>query len=196
MSACDTLPMSKVMLDDHHGPWTEEDYLALDETEQRIELLDGSLWVSPAPNGPHQDISGRLFARLLPGCDEAGYRVRQDVNVRLRTGRIMQPDLIISRGPRVVTVTEASDVLLICEITSPSNATTDRALKKQLYAEARIKWYLLIEPEMTDYESATLHLFRLDADGYSTYAMAKDEETLTLDEPFPIRIQAKRLLGL
>ncbi len=196
MSACDTLPMSKVTLDDHHGPWTEEEYLALDETDQRIELLDGSLWVSPAPNGPHQDISVRLAAELLPLCDKAGLRVRPDVNVRLRTGRIMQPDLIISRGPRVVTVTDASDVLVVCEITSPSNATTDRALKKQLYAEARIKWYLLIEPEMTDYESVTLHLFRLEADGYSTYAVARGDETLTLDEPFPIRIEANRLLGL
>lgn len=180
---------------EHEGPWTEADLLALGETSQRIELLDGSLWVSPAQNGPHQDISGRLLATLLPGGDEAGLRVRLDVNVRLKSARIMQPDLIISRGPRAVSVTDASDVLLVCEITSPSNAITDRAVKRHLYAEAGIAWYLLIEPELTNYESVTLSLLRLTEDGYITYATARGDETLSLDHPFPVKIEANRLLG-
>lgn len=188
--------MSEVMLDDHTGPWTEDEFFALGETSNRIELFDGSLWVSPRPIAPHQDICGRLYAKLLPAADEAGLWVRLDVDVRLAADRILEPDLIISEGRRVVKATDASDVLLVCEITSPSNAAMDRVLKRELYAAAKIKWYLLIEPDMRNYESVTLHLLRLEADRYETYAVAEGDETLTLEEPLPISIQANHLLGI
>ncbi|GIE78328.1 hypothetical protein Aph02nite_42780 [Actinoplanes philippinensis] len=178
------------------GPWTEEEFLALGETNHRIELFDGSLWVTPRPNAPHQQISVRLAAGLLPGADAARLWILADMNVRLAAGTVTRPDLIIARGPRVVTMVDASDVLLACEIASPSNTTTDRVLKKELYAAAKIGWYLLVEPEMTTYESVTLHLFRLGPDGYTTYAVAEGDETLIIDDPFPASISGNRLLGI
>ncbi|WP_433797537.1 Uma2 family endonuclease [Actinoplanes sp. CA-252034] len=141
-------------------------------------------------------MSVRLSAGLLPAADAAELWILTDMNVRLSAGTIMRPDLVIALGPRVVTVVEGSDVLLACEIASPSNTTTDRVLKKQLYAAAQIEWYLLIEPEMTRYESAALHLFRLGANGYATYAVAEGDETLTLEEPFQISIKGNSLLGI
>jgi Uma2 family endonuclease len=145
---------------------------------------------------PHQHISGRLSTALLPGADATGLWALPHIDVRLRAGTIMRPDVVLTRGAGSVTMTDASGVLLAAEITSPSSATTDRVLKKELYADAKIRWYLLIEPEMTKYQSVTLTLFRLCAGGYETYAIAKGDETLTLDDPFPVAINANGLLGI
>ena len=49
-------------LGDHPLAWTEQEYLALGETAERIELFDGGLQVTPAPTFRHQDISYALAA--------------------------------------------------------------------------------------------------------------------------------------
>lgn len=186
--------MSMGMLDDHEGPWTEADWLALGETNARIELIDGSLWVSPAPNYPHQAISTQLLFSLREPARNAGLRALPTTNVRLHTGRIVIPDIVVDQGPRLGVIGEASDVVLVCEITSPSNAITDRQQKKLFYSAARIPWYLLVEPGFGDYESVTLQLFRLEGQAYAEHATAKRGETLISDLPFPIAIDTEDLL--
>ncbi|WP_229830825.1 Uma2 family endonuclease [Actinoplanes ianthinogenes] len=186
--------MSQVSLQDRDAPWTEEEYLALGETISRIELIDGSLWVSPAPNFPHQGISTMLMFQLHQPARAAGLRALPATNLRLRTGRIVIPDIVVGGGPRVVLVGEATDVVLVGEITSPSNAATDRLQKMSFYAEAGIPWYLLVEPDFTDYESVTLRLLRLADKAYLEHATAKQGETLTSDVPFPISISTEELL--
>ncbi|WP_043511268.1 MULTISPECIES: Uma2 family endonuclease [unclassified Actinoplanes] len=187
--------MSQVTLPYHEGPWSEDDYLALGETDHRIELIDGSLWVSPAPNRPHQHISAFLWLALQATARTAGFQVLLTTNLRLATGRILIPDLVVDNGPPLEIVGEATDAVLVCEITSPSNATSDRILKRALYAEAGVPWYLLVEPDFSDYASLTLRLFRLTGREYVEHALAKQGETLRSRLPFPISISTDDLIS-
>src|SRR4051794_26376351 len=154
MSTCDTLPVSEPIRD-HPESWTEAEYLALDGTTDRIELIDGSLRVSPAPNRPHQYISFHILAAIYDSVEAAGLLAWEAVNVRLGPRRLVIPDLVVGSMDFLGNVADAADVLLVGEILSPADAANDQILKPRLYAEAKVPWYLLIEPDLTDYQSVT-----------------------------------------
>jgi Uma2 family endonuclease len=183
--------MSVASLEPHFGPWTEQEYLALGETTQRIELLDGNLIVSPAPSKRHQTISLRLANAIDAAAGPSGLAVFEAVNVRLRPERIKIPDLVVADTDDEGAVVEADEVRLICEIVSPTSAAQDRLIKMQLYAAAGIPWYLLVEQ---DGRTLTLRLFRLDGDHYLEHAVAKSGEPLQITEPIRLTLDPATLL--
>ena len=171
-------------------PWTESDFLALDESAERIELLDGSLHVTPAPTPRHQYISGELRAALRPATRTAGVNVLEAVNVRLRPNRIPIPDLVVTSDINFdELVIDADAILLACEIISPSNAAIDRVLKMHYYAAAGIPRYLLI-----DQASGTMYLYELVGETYIERSVTKADEVLHLTEPVVATISPGELL--
>lgn len=83
---------------EHVGPWTEQDYLALPSDRRRIELLDGSLLVSPSAGYRHQRMSSQLWLALSAAAPP-GFEVLEAINVRVAPGKILIPDLVAVTTP-------------------------------------------------------------------------------------------------
>lgn len=146
----------------HRGPWSEADYLALPEQQaQRVELIDGELLVTPHGDARHQNLGFRLcreFERQLPDHIVAIH----EANVRLRTGRLVIPDVVVATDLSEPLIFSATDIALTAEIVSPWGQARDRILKPAMNAESGIGWYLLVERD----PALELILHRLDGGGY------------------------------
>jgi len=174
----------------HVLPWTEQEYLALGETADRVELFDGSLYVTPAPTPRHQTISSELYVALRLAARAAGLRAHQAVNVRLKPGRMPIPDLVVaSPTDPDDPVVPGEKVKLVCEIVSPSNAAADKVLKMHYYAAAGIEWYLIVEQP-----TGTLRLYRLEGDKYTEHSVTEVGQVLRLIEPVAAEIDPASLL--
>jgi Uma2 family endonuclease len=75
---------------EHVGPWTEQDYLALPADRRRIELLDGSLLVSPSAGYRHQRLSFQLCYALAVAAPP-GFEMLEAINVRVAPGSNPDP---------------------------------------------------------------------------------------------------------
>jgi len=181
--------MTSAILSDGQ-PISEDEFLAIGETPDRIELFDGSLVMTPAPTTIHQQIVGELYAALRTPARRAGVRALPGANVRLSPSRILIPDFLITTEMTNSLIINAGAVVLICEVVSPSNATTDRLTKKHYYATAGIPWYLLIEQD-----TGTLHLHRLAGDAYTEHSVTKPGDVLHLTEPVIADIDPEELLS-
>jgi Uma2 family endonuclease len=169
----------------HAGPWTEQDYLALPES-RCIELLDGALLVSAAPATTHQRTARRV-SLTIESAAPAGLEVLEAINVRVGTGRIFIPDIVVLREAGLEKTTcEAADALVVVEVASPSRPGIDRIVKPAVYANAGIPYYVLVEPGGSN-SSATA--FALTPAGvYAEAARSDAHGVLHLRQPFPVSI--------
>ncbi|MDQ2709515.1 MAG: Uma2 family endonuclease [Actinomycetota bacterium] len=179
------------MLDTAHEPWTEATFLALPPNRQ-VELLDGSLLVSPMASHRHQWLGHRLCS-VLNAAAPAGLRAMPPVNVRVGRNRILISDVtVIANVDMSAKVTDAEDVRLVVEVTSPGNAYVDRGLKPQLYSEAGIPHYLRIEL-LGDQSTALMH--ELCGDRYVETGRFGPGEVTVLTDPFAARFDLGELIG-
>ncbi|MEO8622033.1 MAG: Uma2 family endonuclease [bacterium] len=134
--------------------WTVDMVDALPDDGQRYELIDGELFVTPAPGEPHQDIVRDLCVRLalyLNGHGVGKVMISPaDVRRGDRTRNRVQPDVFVVRlvdGKRPAYPYELHDLLLAVEVASPSNPILDYQVKRDLYLREGILEYWIINPD-------------------------------------------------
>ena len=160
---------------------SEERFLALPESMQRQELIDGEVYVSPSPNIGHQRAVGALFVLLRQWASGPGnaFIGLSPLDVRVAPGHIVQPDLFVLLGgtPASTPIDEVPD--LVIEVLS-SNQSYDRLLKRYVYEQAGVREYWMVDVEAGVIEIAV--------DG----ALSEHHDTLTSDvlEGFVVHVAA------
>lgn len=175
-----------VLLPTHEGPWTLDDVLALPEdNSQRIELVDGMLYVSPLGNALHQHLVFEASYSLRSACPKE-FQTTIELNVQFDGDRLFIPDFTVlkKRGAKGLTV-PAADVLLIGEVLSRSTKMNDLVVKRQMYAEAGISYYLIIDPAK---DVPQARLFELGNEGKYVEIARSDAGVLEIERPFPVTI--------
>ena len=129
---------------------SEEEVLALPESMDRVELLDGEVIVTPSPSPWHQELLSRivvalrLWARSHPGPVYVGLA---PLDVRFGAGRILQPDAFVVLD-RVDVAVEGplARVPEICVEVLSTNRAHDRLTKRFVFATAGVRELWVVEP--------------------------------------------------
>lgn len=130
---------------------TYVDYLKTSDDE-RYELLNGELILSPSPKEVHQSISGILHLMVGTFVRDRGLGkvYFSPFDVVLSDADVVQPDLLFVSNERIGIIT-ADNVQgapdLVVEILSPATAERDRTLKLDLYAQHGVIEYWIVDPD-------------------------------------------------
>ena len=137
-----------------HADWTVEMLDALPDDGRRYELIDGALFVTPAPGELHQLVAGRIYIVLehyLHGSAVGRAMISpSDVRRGDRTKNRVQPDVFVLRlvdGKRPPYPYAMSDLLLAVEVPSPTDPAYDYQTKRELYLANGVGEYWVLNAE-------------------------------------------------
>ncbi|HEY4116577.1 MAG TPA: Uma2 family endonuclease [Byssovorax sp.] len=180
------------------------EFLAQPE-ERRVEVVGGQLVEKAAPGMEHGSIQLALGASLLPrfqrgsgdpsGGLPGGWWIAAEVDVCFDEHEVYRPDVAGWRRERMPELSKERPVRLrpdwVCEILSPSNASTDLVDKFRVYERVGVPHYWIVDPER-----GVLTVYRLERERYAVALNAKVGETVRA-EPFDaIELSLSVLFGL
>ena len=160
--------------------FTYHDYLQLPD-EKRYELVEGELFVVPAPNLYHQQILGKLWTSIYnhARANHRGEVFLAPCDVVLCEFTVVQPDLVFVASEHMAILTDANiqgPPDLVVEILSPSTGQRDLGIKRNLYAKYSVPEYWIVDPD-----AKTVEVLSLTETGYRTEVIVT--RTGTLNSP-------------
>jgi Uma2 family endonuclease len=161
------------------GRWTYDAYAALPEDGNRYEIIDGVLYMAPAPIPDHENIAALIIARLVVALEDTG-RGRVFVSPDVVVGNsVLRPDVVAVLMGHEYVVSEKNIVGppdLVVEVASPSTAAYDRDEvfgKRGAYARAGIPEYWIVDPQQR-----TVEVLLLDGEAYRSHGVFHGEDKI------------------
>jgi Uma2 family endonuclease len=131
--------------------WTLEEVHSLPDDGNKYEVVRGELFVTPPPSNDHETITARLTRILDPfvAANALGMVYHARAVMRFE-GSEVEPDLMVRqphpRG-RKGSWDDAPTPILIVEVLSPSTRRRDHEQKRQLYLDAGVPEYWMVDPD-------------------------------------------------
>jgi Uma2 family endonuclease len=166
--------------------FTVDDLESMPEDGRRYELIGGAIVMTPAPEPLHQRVAGGVYRRLQDACPPGHEVFISPVDFDLPGGQRVEPDIIVVPDASVGEKRLAGAALLVVEIVSPGSATNDRVTKRQVYAEAGVPAYWIVDPR-----AGHLLALRLVDGAYVAYAEVTGP--VTLDWPVAVSFSVAEL---
>ncbi|PSL56642.1 Uma2 family endonuclease [Saccharothrix carnea] len=180
-----------VMVEQEGSSYTVEDLEGMPDDGRRYELIDGQLYVSPAPGYRHQKIVLKLGSLLDGSCPNDLSVLTAPFAVQPSGRTELQPDVLVGRHADFTDRLLPVAPLLAVEVLSPSTGIRDLTIKKNAYERMGVVSYWVIDPQ-----EPVLAVFELDAEGcYQQVAEVQGEKPFDATLPFPVRIVPAELLG-
>jgi Uma2 family endonuclease len=175
----------------HGRPFTVDDLEGFPDDGNRYELIDGMLYVSPAPVPRHQLVLGELFFLLRTVCPPGLLAMFAPMDVQPDRSNSLQPDVLVTRptdfGPKNLPVAP----LLAVEVLSPSTRLYDLNTKRFAYEKMGVASYWVVDPT----DPGSLTAFELDGEGcYRQVAYVEGDEAFATERPFPVAVVPAGLL--
>ena len=157
-----------------------DDYAGIPPDRNRYEIIEGELYVTPAPSPLHQRVSKRLQRQLEAYFEGRGLGEVFDapVDLILTHHDVVQPDLVVVAEPRQVSARGIEGApLLVVEVLSPSTRVQDRTVKARRYAAVGIPHYWIVDPE-----ARRIECYRVDSGAYVAACEGEGDATIALPD--------------
>jgi Uma2 family endonuclease len=167
-------------------PWTLAELDRLPEDGNRYELIDGELFVTPAPSPAHEELASVLHGILAPyvKAHQLGRVYTPRAVVRTR-GSQVEPDLMVRPSVAKLPVKweRMPRPLLVVEILSRTTQRRDHEQKRVFYRRIGVPEYWMV-----DRWSRCIHVVRQDHDRVAESMLEWHPDGAT--EPLRIHVAA------
>ncbi|HVU62582.1 MAG TPA: Uma2 family endonuclease [Phycisphaerales bacterium] len=177
-----------------------EEYFALGETEERYELVNGVVVMSPSPTPRHWRFVREILGQLDSFCGPNAIDPYSETDIRVASSMVLRPDLCVYLRPPSERVpdrlVEPPD--LVVEISSPGNKSYDLQTKHGAYERFGVKEYWMVDPwDPHEPPGMRVRAWRLERGAYVDMEVGADRLVSRVIDGFSLDLgRLRRLAGV